>query len=323
MSGEDSEFDHIRKRLAPLSADAAGAFNLSDDAALMQPRSGYEVVLTSDMLVAGVHFLDKDPAADIAAKALAVSLSDLAAMGADARFYMTSISWPDAAKSAQRDAFCEGLKAAQAEWGVTLIGGDTTSTPGPWTIAVTAIGEAPQGASMTRSGAKAGEAVWVSGEIGGAGLGLAMAKGERKKSAGLVKRYRRPEPRLALGRALRGLASSVIDVSDGLLADLGHIARVSGVAMRIEAESVPVPAEIRREAAEAGAEVLIAPLTSGDDYELAFTAPKTLSGRIHAVSERLGLPLTQIGETLAGEGVSLVEASGVELPFDKGGFTHF
>jgi thiamine-monophosphate kinase len=323
MSGEDSEFDHIRKRLAPLSADAAGAFNLSDDAALMKPRSGYEVVLTSDMLIAGVHFLDKDPAADIAAKALAVSLSDLAAMGADARYYMTSISWPAGVKAAQQDAFSEGLKAAQAEWGVTLIGGDTTVTPGPWTISVTAIGEAPQGASLTRAGAKPGEAVWVSGEIGGAGLGLAMAKGGKKKASALLKRYRRPEPRLALGRALRGLASSVIDVSDGLIADLGHIARVSGVGVRVEAESVPVPAEIRKEAAEVGAEALIAPLTSGDDYELAFTAPKTLSGRIQAIAERLGLPLTQIGETTDEEGVRLVEASGVELPIESPGFTHF
>ncbi len=223
-SDKPSEFDLIAKLFAPLSKSAPGAFGLTDDAAVIAPLPGHELVMTTDALVEGVHFRSDDPPDTIAKKALRVNLSDLAAKGAEAIGYLLAISLPKRLDMPWMEAFVRGLGDDQARFGVSLHGGDTTSTPGPLTLAVTAFGSVPAGHMTRRNGARAGDLVFVSGTIGDAGAGLHNAKSDY-----LVNRYRVPEPRMALGRALRGIASASLDVSDGLLADLGHIAQTSEV----------------------------------------------------------------------------------------------
>ena len=192
---EGGEFDHIRRWLAPLSAGAPGAFDLTDDAAVFAGPDGSDWVVAADMLCEGVHFLPEDPPESVAAKALATNFSDLAAMGACARFYLCSIAWPKTAGAEKREAFARGLKHAQSSMKATLIGGDTTTVEGPWAIAITAIGECPAGSEIRRSGARPGEALFVSGRIGAAWLGLRMAKAGDVTDQDALRAYRTPQPR--------------------------------------------------------------------------------------------------------------------------------
>jgi thiamine-monophosphate kinase len=317
----EGEFEFIARRLRPL-ATARGALALTDDAALLDPSPGQQLVLAKDAMVAGVHFLPDDPPGQIAQKLLRVNLSDLAAMGAAPIGYLLALARPREITDEWLAEFCSGFAADNAAFGVALLGGDTVSTPGPLTLSLTAIGEVPRGAALLRGGARPGDDVWVSGTLGDAALGLKVLRGEldpvEPARAALIERYRLPQPRLALGQALRGIASAVIDISDGLVADLGHILEVSGAGAELSADALPLSAAARdlpgaRDAA----------LSGGDDYELLFTAPPERRGAIEALSSQLDLPLTRIGTIQADPGVHVLDITGRELPVAKAGWQHF
>lgn len=316
------EFELIARLFAPLAGRAAGAFDLTDDAAVLAPPRGQDVVLKTDAIVEGVHFLRDDPAGAIAQKALRVNLSDLAAKGAVPAGYLMTLllpNWPD---MAWLTAFAEGLCSDQEEFGLSLMGGDTSSTAGPLAISIAAFGYVPTGAMIRRAGAKPGDLVFVSGTIGDAGAGLAVLNGEadRMDFEHLVARYRTPLPRVALGAALRGIASASLDVSDGLIADLGHISEASNVCIEVEASRIPLSPALRM---LWGKDAVLRASTSGDDYEIAFTAPALRREEVFAAASMTGVPVTEIGRVKAGSGVALLDAGGAEIAVEHKGFVHF
>lgn len=324
-----NEFGFIRDKLAALSRGFAGALDLKDDAALLACGPDEELVLTQDTLVADVHFLETDPADRVARKALRVNLSDLAAMGARPVAVMSSVAWPKKGGEALREGWVEGLAEDLGAMELPLIGGDTTVTPGPWTMTITAIGKVSKGAALTRSGARPGDILCVTGTIGDAGLGLKVLRdeielGEEARDFA-VTRYQFPLPRLELGLALSGAATACIDVSDGLLADAGHIAAASGVGLEIELGELP-----RSDAAAEWLgsqddldQALVALASAGDDYELLFTLPPEAFDAAYMAALKSGVRLTQIGRVTDGEGLSVTGATGETLTIDKSGFTHF
>jgi thiamine-monophosphate kinase len=313
-----TEFGLIARHFRPL-ATHVGALALSDDACVLQEEAARDTIVTADALTAGVHFLERDPPNLIASKALRVNLSDLAAKGAVPAGYLLALALPHSVDEAWLACFARGLADDQAAFAISLLGGDTTATPGPLTIAITALGHVPRGTMIRRSGAKVGDHVFVSGTIGDAGAGLALlqggAGGSQSDTDFLIQRYRQPSPRLNLGLALRGIASAALDVSDGLIADLGHIAEVSGVRITVEAEAVPRSDALRR----LDPNGVVRAVTAGDDYEIAFTAPSVAAVEVVAGH----LPVTRIGRVEAGQGVVLVDGEGREIPVARTGFTHF
>lgn len=323
------EFELIRRYLAPLAAGAPGALGLEDDAALLAAPEEGELVVTADALVAGVHFLPDDPAELVARKLLRVNLSDLAAMGARPLGYLITAAWPVPLDEAWLEAFVAGLAEDQKTFGLSLLGGDTTRTPGPLTLSLTALGAVGKGCALRRATARAGDEVYVSGSIGDGALGLMALRGEGPplndaQRAYLIERYRLPRPRLALGRALaeEGLASAAIDVSDGLAADLGHVLETSGLAAVFEAAALPLSEEARA-ALDAEPALLAVLIGGGDDYELIFTAAPARAEAIAALSARLDLPLTRIGQLTEGRGLTVLDAAGAEIPLVTKGWTHF
>lgn len=321
------EFDLIATYFAPLAVGNPGAFGLRDDAALIDCAPGHRPVVTMDTLVAGVHFLVDDSPDLIARKLLRVNLSDLAAMGADARVYFMAISLAADVDTAWIEAFAAGLAADQAEFGVRLAGGDITMTPGPVTLSLTAVGEVPEGREIRRSGAAPGEDIYVSGTVGDAALGLALLKGAvaGRTADGypaLIDRYRLPRPRVALGAALRGTATAAIDVSDGLVADLGHICEASSVGAEIDALLVPVSDGVRQLLA-ADPALLEQVLCGGDDYELVFTAAPAAAEIVARTASRLNLAVCRIGRIVAGSGVAVADAAGRPMALPRGGWRHF
>jgi thiamine-monophosphate kinase len=317
----EGEFEFIARRLRPL-ATARGALGLTDDAALLDPSPDRQLVLTKDAMVAGVHFLPDDPPEQIAQKLLRVNLSDLAAMGAAPLGYLLALARSGDIADGWLAAFCAGLAADNAAFGISLFGGDTVATSGPLTLSLTAIGEVPKGAALLRRGAKPGDDVWVSGTLGDGASGLKVLQGElavAEDARGyLIERYRLPRPRLALGQALRRIASAAIDISDGLVADLGHILELSEVGAELRADALPLSAAARdlpgvRDAA----------LSGGDDYELLFTAPPERRADIEELARRLGLPLTRIGAIHADPGLHVLDEKGQELLVRKSGWQHF
>jgi thiamine-monophosphate kinase len=316
------EFAFIAQHLRPLAAGSPGALDLLDDAALLDPPQGAELVLTTDAMVASVHFLADDPPAQIAQKLLRVNLSDLAAMGAAPLGYLLALARAKDTAEAWLAEFCRGLAADQAEFAIALLGGDTVSTPGPLTFSLTAIGQVPKGQALRRSTARPGDDIWVSGTLGDGALGLKLLRGELEASpearAHLIGRYRLPCPRPALGQALRGIASAALDVSDGLLADLGHILETSHVGAEIRAEALPLSP-----AARALPGVRQAALAGGDDYELLFTAAPERRPRIEALSRELTLPLTRIGRIEAASGLRALDEDGREISTGQTGWQHF
>ena len=322
MSGR-GEFDFIRTRLVPLTRQHAGARGLADDAAVLDCPPDQDLVLACDTLVEGVHFLTDDTPQTVAARALGSNLSDLAAMAAEPVGYLSALSWPERCTPAWQDAFAEALGDLQDRHGLVLLGGDTTRTPGPLTISLTLVGRVPKGTALSRAGAQPGEDVWVSGTIGDAGLGLAWEQGDAAAPAACSERYTMPEPRLGLGQGLRGLATALVDVSDGLVADAGHIAQASGVGLALDLAALPLSAPVEAWLSGQPADALIRLATSGDDYELLFTAPAEVAPRLLALSELCGVRLTRIGQVTDGQGVVCRGTDGEPVSIARGGFTHF
>ena len=326
MSGE---FDLIARYFAPLARDVPGADDLRNDAAVFEPEGDADLVVTADAVVEGVHFLPEDPPGLVGRKLIRVNLSDLAAMGARPRGYLVTAALSDRIDETWIEEFAAGLAADQREFGIGLFGGDTVSTPGPLTLSLTALGEVTRGRALARATARPGDHVYVSGTIGDGALGLLALRGalaglREADCAALAARYRLPQPRLSLGRSLagQGLATAAIDVSDGLVADLGHIADTSTLGARIEAASVPLSAPARR-AVEARPELREAVLTGGDDYELLFTAAPARAAEIEALAGTLDLSLTRIGAMVEGAGVRVLDEAGQEIPLQHAGWAHF
>ena len=316
-----SEFDLIDRYFKRAAHSAV--LGVGDDAAIVEAKAGMQLLISTDMLVAGTHFLpDAEPEA-LGWKTLAVNISDLAAMGATPRWALLALALP-AADETWIAAFARGFFACADVFGIELIGGDTTR--GPLNFCVTILGEAPSGQALLRSGARIGDDVWVSGQPGRAALGLAHLQGRCILDDAMrdecLAALHRPQPRVSLGLALRGLASAAIDVSDGLLADLGHILDASCVAAEIQLSSLPlsfagseIPASLVRECVLAG----------GDDYELAFTAPPRDRARIESLASSLQLALTRIGSVIekASEKILLIDAEGHTVTVGRTGYDHF
>jgi thiamine-monophosphate kinase len=288
---------------------------VGDDAALIAPRAGFELAISTDMLVAGTHFLaDTDPE-DLGWKTLSVNLSDLAAMGALPRWALLAAALPAATES-WIERFARGFFACADAFEVDVIGGDTTK--GPRNFCLTVIGEAPAGEALRRSGARVGDDIWVSGQPGRAALGLAHLQGRHVLAepilADCLSALHRPQPRVALGLALRGLANAAIDVSDGLLADLGHILDASRLGATLRLPNLPPPG-LERDCLLAG----------GDDYELMFTAPADHRDRVAQLAQQLALSLTLIGCAERGNagGIQLLDEHDRPIDIDRRGFDHF
>ena len=317
MSDLPGEFSLIARHFRPLAGP--GALALGDDAAVFAPPPGRELVVAADAIVAGVHFLPGDPPDLIGRKLLRTNLSDLAAMGATPLGYLMTVSVPRGTPDAWFAGFAAGLAADQAEFGIFLLGGDTTSTPGPVSLSLTIIGHVAPGAALRRGGARAGDGLWVSGSIGDGALGLLAARGEIADPDGtLAGRSRLPQPRLALGQAVAGIAHAGMDVSDGLVQDTGHLCRAGAVGAVIEAASVPLSPAAR------AADRLALCLTGGDDYELLLAVPPASAAALAAAAARCGIPLTRIGGFVAGPpGVSVRNADGQPIVLSKAGWSHF
>ena len=310
-----AEFDliaRIRQRVAKRGDVVLG---IGDDAALLQPPAGMQLVVAMDTLNSGVHFPPDTAPADVGWKALAVNLSDLAAMGALPAWSTLSLSLPEAG-DAFVDGFLDGFLALASHHDVALVGGDTTR--GPLSVCVTVHGLVEPGQALRRDGARVGDEVWVSGALGDAAGALAQWQAGAIMGAGLRERLDRPTPRIALGRALRGIATSCIDVSDGLLADLGHACVASGVGAEIDVDALPASPSLC--AAFEAAALRDLQATGGDDYELCFTAPAARRGDI----ERLdAVPVTRIGRIVAGNGVHVRAGDDHAWRPSRAGYQHF
>ena len=289
-----NEFDFIAKYLKPLAGKEALA--LKDDAAIIPAGEDTEYVVTKDALIEGIHFLPKTNPADLAYKIMGANLSDLAAMGASPRFYLCAACLNPSIDETWLSTFTATLEKIQKRYKVVLIGGDTTRHPGNLMFSITMIGEVPKGMALLRSGAKVGDVVWVSGRIGEAA---------NFKST----RYLRPEPRVELGLALRDIATAAVDISDGLVADIEHMAKASEVKISLQADAIPI----------ATGAILEKAIVAGDDYELAFTA----SPEMNDIIEKLGFEVTPIGHVQTGAGVQVLDAKNQPITLAKKGYTHF
>jgi thiamine-monophosphate kinase len=315
--GEFELIDRYFKR--PVSRNVLG---VGDDCALLAPAPGMQLAVTSDMLVEGRHFLPTADAFKLGHKALAVNLSDLAACGAKPLAFTLALSMP-LADEVWLEPFSRGLLALADEYGCELVGGDTTR--GPLNICITAFGEVPQGQALLRSGATAGDDIYVSGTLGDARLALEALRGTLPLTAAIFEaaraRLEQPTPRVALGQALRGIATSAIDVSDGLLGDLGHILRQSRVGARIET-SVAAGLMAAKGALDEDQQLEYV-LAGGDDYELVFTAPAVQRDAVQAAAREAHTPITRIGRIEADPGLRLVDSQGRPIQQRYGSFDHF
>jgi thiamine-monophosphate kinase len=326
-AGPVDEFDWIDQCLRPLAKDTPEAFDLLDDAAAVPARPGFDLIVSTDAIVEGVHFRPDDPPDLVARKLLRVNLSDLAAKGAEPYAYLLSIAWPSRFGWPERRSFAKGLAADQAAFGLKLLGGDTAATPGPLTASVTIFGWMPSGSMVRRGGARAGDVVLVSGTIGDGWLGLAACDPSpgllAEDAAFLADRYRLPRPRTALAGALRGHAHAAADVSDGLIADSGRIGRASGLALELDLDRMPLSAPARAWLAGRADQVAarLALAAGGDDYEIVCTAAPDQVDALRAASEAVDTPLTEIGRVATGEGVRVL-IGGREQTVARAGWRH-
>jgi thiamine-monophosphate kinase len=327
MSGEDRL---IARHFKPL-ARHPGALGLIDDAAVLKVPAGHDLVLTTDAIVGGVHFLTDDPPAAIARKALRVNLSDLAAKGATPAGFLLTLALPKRAGDSWLAAFARALGDDARRYDCPLLGGDTVTTPGPLMVSVTAFGSLPAGSMVRRGGARLGDHVLVTGTIGDAALGLQLRKNRnaarrwklaRADSDNLLRRYLVPEPRNALAVAIRKHATAAMDVSDGLVGDLAKLCRASNVAAEIDAARVPASAAARK-ALQAEPRLLQTMLSGGDDYEIVCTVRPAKLRSFQAAARAVGLPVAAIGRIVRGSGASFRGANGRAMSFARGSFSHF
>ena len=320
------EFETIRRLFAPLAHPEWGR-GLLDDVAVVPSRAGHDLVLTKDAMVEGVHFLPTDPLDTVARKLMRVNLSDLAAKGAEPFGYLLACHWSERCGWPERMMFCDGLRVDQKAFGVALLGGDTVATPGPASFSMTLAGWIPKGLTVARSGARAGDLVFVTGAIGDGWLGLEAVQGklslETERVAALSDHFRMPQPRTEFAGPIRDMATAAIDVSDGLIADLGHMAEAGRVRIEIDLETVPLSSAGQawfdgRVDEQAALEKLV---TGGDDYEIAFTASPRDEVALRREAERRHLRLTRIGRVTSGQGV-VARFGGHPVAFEKTGFTH-
>ena len=318
-----NEFDFIRHYLSRQQTDTEVVLGIGDDAAIVRPRSGYDLCFSSDMLLAGRHFLTDVAAGDLAHKVLAVNVSDMAAMGATPRWVLLSAALPYLDEAWLKD-FCDTLFYQTRAYDITLIGGDTTR--GDWVFNVTIIGELPQGAALCRSGAQPGDDIWVSGYLGAAAAGLASIQGKLSLPAEVDvacrTRLHRPQPRVGLGQHLLNVATSAMDVSDGLAQDLGHILQASAVGAHVEAALLPALPDLRRVLADE--RLFSLQLAGGDDYELLFTAPQQVREHVLAASRAASVPVSRIGRITDNSGcLEVVDGNGDSVYLNHKGFDHF
>jgi thiamine-monophosphate kinase len=326
---ESAEERLIARYLRPV-ATHPGALGLVDDAAVLTPPPGCDLVLTTDGIIAGVHFFADDPAADISRKALRMNLSDLAAKGAKPLGFLLSLALPAGTDEGWIAAFASGLGDDAERYGCPLLGGDTDHTPGPISVSITAFGAVPHGRMVLRSTAKVGDCVVVTGTIGDAALGVKL-RGDKSLSARwrlgdamvrhLEDRYLLPQPRNALAEAVQRSAAAAMDISDGLAGDLGKLCRASKVAAEIDAARVPL-SDATRAAVAAEPALMETVLTGGDDYEIILTlAPEKLAA-LRAAADAAGVPVTEIGRIEAGEGARFAQ-NGKALTFARSAYSHF
>ncbi len=320
------EFELIARYFAPLARTFAGAGSLESDNAFLPADSRHDIAVKTDTIVSGVHFLADERPERVAAKALRVCLSDLAAGGASPFVYQMSLALPRGWQERWVAGFARGLAADQRRYRIVLCGGDTVVMPGPLTVTITAFGKVPRGKGLGRAGARAGDELWASGTIGDGALGLLAARG-RLKGLGLrdrkilEERYRQPRPRTALGSRLIGIARAAADVSDGLLADAGHIATASRLAAHIERDQVPLSAAARRALAVDPA-LWANVLGGGDDYELVIAVPPGRARALLAAARLARVNVTRIGRFARGSGVRLtIEGQATAAP--RAGYVHF
>lgn len=320
------EFGLIADLFAPLASTEPGALALTDDAAVLDLPAGDQLVTTVDAIVAGVHFLPDDPPETIARKLMRVNLSDLAAMGARPRAGFLTCAFPKGVEDGWIEAFVAGLAADVAVFSFPIAGGDTVSTPGPATFSLTALGTVRRGAAVLRSGARPGDLLAVSGTIGDGALGLTAARqpGDDADPARmfLADRYRVPQPRLDVSAALAAEMRACMDISDGLVQDLGHVCRASGVGAEVDLSLVPLSAAARLWLQQ-GRATWDQVMTGGDDYELLMAFPPSAEARLARWNATGGTPVTVIGRFTDGAGVSLTDADGSRWIPARTGFTHF
>jgi thiamine-monophosphate kinase len=328
--GEVLEDEEAVIRLFEPLATAAGAFALQDDCAILRPRTGTDLVLKTDPIAAGVHFLPDAEPADVAWKALAVNLSDLAAKGATPAAYLLALSFPAAPRRSWVVAFAQGLREAQASFGCHLLGGDTDRRPGPLTVAITAIGTVPRGRMVRRATARAGDGLFVSGTLGDAALGLQLARDATRAAAwglsqGMVRhlseRYRRPQPRLALAGVLRAHASAAMDLSDGLAKDLGRLCKASGCGALVRLADLPLSNAAH--AAVAAEADQYRSVLAGDDYEILASVPLAHEAAFQQAAAAAGVAVARIGHTTAAAGVTITGLDGEALELARTGWDHF
>ena len=318
-----AEFALIARHFRPLAGE--GALDLADDAAVLDIPDGQRLVIAADAMVEGVHYLPDDPPETIGRKLLRVNLSDLAAMGAAPLGYLMTTVLARGTPDDWIAGFAEGLAEDQRDFGLTVLGGDTAATPGPTCLSLTILGTVAPGAVLRRAGARPGDDVWVSGTIGDGALGLRVLRGELPGDAEghLARRYRLPDPRLALGQGIATIAAAGMDVSDGLVQDLGHLCRAAGCGAEIEAAAVPLSGAARELVVRDPA-LLAAVLTGGDDYELLFAAAPAAAGALRDAAARVGVAITRIGRMVATPPeVAVIADDGQPMRLARGGWSHF
>jgi thiamine-monophosphate kinase len=323
------EFDLIARYFAPLARNTPGALGLQDDAVTFTPPPGCELVVTADALTADLHFLRSDPPDLIARKMLRVNLSDLAGKGAKPLGYLMTTAFDRSVDEAWVKTFAEGLAQDQEAFGLMLLGGDTTATPGPLALTATLIGAVPTGRALRRTGAKPGDRILVTGTIGDGYFGLGALRGEFGGLAAehrqfLIRRYQLPEPRVAFGQALtaRGLGHAGMDISDGLAADLGHICEASGCGAQVTLPQVPISPALAELLAD-DPDLLLSAVTGGDDYELLLAVAPDQLPEVLAAAAATDTAITEIGLFAAAKDVVFTDSDGQPVALPKGGFTHF
>jgi len=321
------EFAAIARYFKPLAGGDPTARHLDDDAAVLTPPEGMDLVFTKDAMVAGVHFFEDDPKDMVARKLARVNLSDLASMGARPLGYLLATALPEGSRVEWLEGLSRGFAADQEIFGWSLWGGDTVSTPGPATLSLTAVGAVARGQALSRGGAGEGDLIFVSGTVGDGGLGLRARKGDLPEGVTadsikvLESRFLLPTPRMALGQALVGIASAAIDISDGVMSDLGHICEVSGLGAMVSQAALPL-SDAARAVLELDPSFWPA-IFAGDDYELLFTAPPARRDAVFKAAGMAGIPVAEIGRMEAGSHPRLMDEAGNMVTGSLAGYRHF